>query len=165
MAAKRRKPAARSGRPGLPIAAIVTTLLAIGLVVAVLALLNHQIRGYFSGGPNRRIAQGAPTPSASVTVVPEVSPAGSAVPGPSPTSSPGPQVAIIIDDCGYSEVRCKLFLQLPIPITLSILPMTPHGKQTQADTLAAGKSVMLHLPMEPESNEACVCGRAGRCWD
>lgn len=70
------------------------------------------------------------------------------------TPSVGPKVAIIIDDCGYSEARCKVFLDLPIPITLSILPMTPYGKQIEADARAAGKSVMLHLPMEPESPDA-----------
>ena len=106
--------------------------------------------GYFGGGNKEHAASSeSPTteaspaaqsqqlePSASASLLPE---------------STGPKVAIIIDDCGYSEERCKVFLQLPIPITLSILPMTPHSKQIDADALAAGKSVMLHLPMEPDS--------------
>jgi len=76
-------------------------------------------------------------------------------PGPSPSQSPsGPRIAIIIDDCGYSLPRDLRFLKLPVPITLSILPLTPHGKEVAADAQAAGKAVMLHIPMEPQSNTA-----------
>jgi polysaccharide deacetylase 2 family uncharacterized protein YibQ len=46
------------------------------------------------------------------------------------------------------------FLKLPIPVTLSILPMTPHGREVAAAAESAGKAVMLHLPMEPESSSA-----------
>ena len=96
--------------------------------------------------------EGEPEEGASAVPVPEVT---GATPGGGPSGVPSgkPQVAIIIDDCGYSEDRCKVFLDMPIPITLAILPMTPHGKQTQDDALAAGQSVMLHLPMQPQSDK------------
>jgi len=137
---------------------VLLLLLATAVVLGVVGLLKHQIAGYFSGGNARRHAAGA-----SATPLPIAPAATSASPGvpvgppASPLATPvptGPQVAVIIDDCGNSEERCKAFLQLPIPITLSILPMTPHGKQTEAEALDAGKSVMLHLPMEPDSAEA-----------
>jgi polysaccharide deacetylase 2 family uncharacterized protein YibQ len=153
---KRRRPATRSRRPRLPIGAIVAALAVTGFVIYGVSCVNHQIKGYFEGSGNKKhVVTGAQTSSpAQETPTPPGSQTG-AVPSPSGgRASPGPRLAIIIDDCGNSEERCKLFLQLPIPITLSILPMTPHGKQIEADALAAGKSVMLHLPMEPESPQA-----------
>jgi uncharacterized protein len=45
-------------------------------------------------------------------------------------------------------------LTLPIPITLSVLPMTPHGREIADAARAAGKYVILHLPMQPESAAA-----------
>ncbi len=149
---KRRKPAGPSGRPRLLFAAIATTLVLAGVVIGV-AVINHQIKGYFAVGRARHATAASPSP----TPIEAASSPAAVSPSPVPSGavqSPGPRVAIIIDDCGYSEVRCKLFVQLPIPITLSILPLTPHGKQIEADALAAGKSVMLHLPMEPDSPQA-----------
>ena len=120
--------------------------MALATIVLVAFVINRQMRGYFS------VPSGLPSPLASrpgLPVLPSTS-------SPAPAASPpvvvtGPRVAIIIDDCGYNVKRCEQFLALPIPITLSILPLTPHAKQLVADALAAGKSVMLHLPMEPES--------------
>lgn len=63
-------------------------------------------------------------------------------------------MAIIIDDCGYSMDRDKPFLALPIPVTLSVLPMTPHGREIVDAAVAAGKFAILHLPMQPDSAAA-----------
>jgi uncharacterized protein len=96
-------------------------------------------------------------PSVAATVAPPTpTPATSAQPGPSPSATPpaGPRVAIIIDDCGYSMERDSAFLTLPIPITLSVLPMTPHGREIAQAALAAGKFAIVHLPMQPDSSAA-----------
>ena len=149
---KRRKPGGRSRRSRFPIAAIAVVLVIVGLIIYGCTAIKHQMGGYFGSGGNKEhgatsqsptTAEGSPTAQS-----PQLgsSPSASVLP-----ESTGPKVAIIIDDCGYSEERCRIFLQLPIPITVSILPMTPYGKQIEADALAAGKSVMLHLPMEPDS--------------
>jgi polysaccharide deacetylase 2 family uncharacterized protein YibQ len=149
---KRRKSGRRSSRPRLPIAVILIALSLVGLIVYGCTVVKHQINSYFGGAANKKHeAVSGQSPASEVSPGPENSPAGVPSPLESGLASPGPKVAIIIDDCGYSEERCKLFLKLPIPITLSILPMTAHGKQIEADALAAGKSVMLHLPMEPDS--------------
>ena len=125
-----------------------------GVIVYGCVSISHQIKGYFGGGGQRRTSAGTPVASAPAPPPGPESPQPSVSPGPSALPSAGPKVAIIIDDCGYSEERCKLFLDLPVPITLSILPLTPHGKQIETDALAAGKAVMLHLPMEPQSSQA-----------
>jgi polysaccharide deacetylase 2 family uncharacterized protein YibQ len=115
-------------------------------VTAACVLINRQIKGYFAV-PSKRTAP-------QVGISPPATPTSLLVPSPAATvevSGTGPRVAIIIDDCGYTVKRCKPFLEMPIPLTISILPMTPHGKELEADALAAGKNVLLHLPMEPES--------------
>ena len=131
----------------------------VGLVLGLIAIalgviVVRQYLGYFGGHkPPKHVAV---VPSASPSVVP--TPIASApIESPSPTASAsptGPQIAIIIDDCGYSIPRDVRFLKLAVPITLSILPLTPHGKAVAAAAEAAGKSVMLHIPMEPESSTA-----------
>ena len=102
--------------------------------------------------PERHAAETSPTPLPEATATPATSVAS---PTPLPSGSPtGPQVAIIIDDCGYSLPRDLRFLKLPVPVTLSILPLTPHGKEVAVAAEAAGKAVMLHIPMEPLSTAA-----------
>lgn len=57
------------------------------------------------------------------------------------------QLAIIIDDIGYHRERGMAFAQMPHPLTLSILPGTPHGKAIARTALTQGKEVMVHMPM------------------
>jgi uncharacterized protein len=59
------------------------------------------------------------------------------------------EIAIIIDDIGYSRSRACQFLALNIPLTFSILPRIAYTREL-ADTMhAAGHEIMLHQPMEP----------------
>ncbi len=118
-------------------------------VVLVVMAINKQIKGYFTAPRQLSIPQASVTPEVAPAQSPPVETPSPVVSG--PVSGTGPKVAIIIDDCGYNVKRCKQFLEMPIPITISILPMTPYGKELETDALAAGKSVMLHLPMEPDS--------------
>lgn len=152
MPSRRTKPRRRSpqrrrvGR--LALLAIIVALLAVVVIV-----IGRQYNGYLTGQrPPKHVAvtqTPTPEPSAPSASAPPVSPA------PSPSQSPtGPRIAIIIDDCGYNLPRDLRFLKLPIPITLSILPLTPHGKEVAAAAEAAGQAVMLHIPMEPQSSSA-----------
>ncbi len=66
------------------------------------------------------------------------------------SSCPAPgegQLAIIIDDVGYHRDRGIAFAELPVPLTLSVIPATPHGKAVATDALARGKEIMVHMPM------------------
>lgn len=61
-------------------------------------------------------------------------------------------MAIIIDDIGFSRSRARNFLALGIPLTFSVLPRISFTREL-ADTLhAAGHEIMLHQPMEPVDN-------------
>jgi uncharacterized protein len=85
-------------------------------------------------------ASSAPSPSALASA--------SAVPVP---AASGARLAIIVDDCGQLPEIERGFVALPIPITLSVLPHVRYGATIARDAAAAGKGVMLHLPMETRS--------------
>lgn len=68
-----------------------------------------------------------------------------------PAPSEGlPRVAIIIDDIGYDKRIANKFIGLAIPLTLSILPHSPHQSKIARRAHEKGLETMLHLPMEPE---------------
>jgi polysaccharide deacetylase 2 family uncharacterized protein YibQ len=84
-----------------------------------------------------------------------VSPAASPSASPAAPVSPAPggaQVAIIIDDCGQWLGTERSLIDLPIPLTLSVLPHVRYTAQIAQEAADAGKGVMLHIPMEPLSH-------------
>ena len=70
----------------------------------------------------------------------------------SPSPASGAQLAIIIDDCGQWLDTERALIALPIPLTLSVLPHVRYTALVAREAAAAGKGVMLHLPMEPISH-------------
>jgi polysaccharide deacetylase 2 family uncharacterized protein YibQ len=146
--ARRRSPQRRH------VGRLVLIVIIIALLAVVAIVIGRQYGGYLTGQrPPKHVAvtkTPAPEPS-----IPPLASSPPESPAPIPSQSPsGPRIAIIIDDCGYSLPRDLRFLKLPVPITLSILPLTPHGKEVAAAAEAAGKAVMLHIPMEPQSTGA-----------
>jgi len=92
-----------------------------------------------------------------VTPLPEVTLAPSATPivvrpGGRGHGEAGPQVALIIDDCGQWLDTERGVIALPIPVTLAVLPHVHYSKLIAQEASDAGKGVMLHLPMEPVSH-------------
>jgi len=68
--------------------------------------------------------------------------------------APGnPELAIILDDLGHDRSAADSLLALPFPLTISILPHLPLSAQVAEETFRRGDEVMLHLPMEPESED------------
>ncbi|MFH0783245.1 MAG: divergent polysaccharide deacetylase family protein [Pseudomonadota bacterium] len=64
-----------------------------------------------------------------------------------------PMVAIIIDDLGYDEDLWEELLKFPIELTYSFLPFAPYTRKLERLTYRAGKTVFLHLPLEPKNSK------------
>lgn len=63
-----------------------------------------------------------------------------------------PRIALIMDDLGYNSARGRAVLELPAAITCAVIPEAPQSPRLARAAIAAGKEVMLHLPMATESN-------------
>ena len=59
-----------------------------------------------------------------------------------------PQIALIVDDLGYNVAKVENLLQLKQPITLALIPNTPHAKKIAKTIEKEGYELMLHIPME-----------------
>jgi polysaccharide deacetylase 2 family uncharacterized protein YibQ len=100
-----------------------------------------------------------PTPRPEAAAPTSEPPAGetpaAAIPASTPYAAPAgagaARLAIIIDDCGQWPVTERGFVALPFPVTLSVLPHVRFGSEIARDASAAGKGVMLHLPMQTVS--------------
>lgn len=58
------------------------------------------------------------------------------------------QVALIIDDVGYSLNALRRLLALPFALTVSILPDAPYAAEAARMAHQHGIKVMLHMPMQ-----------------
>lgn len=85
------------------------------------------------------------TPAQTATAVP------TATQSAAPVNPNGPKLALIVDDCGQWVDIERGFIALPVPLTLSVLPYVHAAAEISQEAHAAGKGVMLHLPMEPLS--------------
>jgi len=62
-------------------------------------------------------------------------------------------IAFVIDDVGYRPVSgTKEFIELPYALTFAILPHHESGVEVAEKAIAAGKQVIVHLPMEPNGD-------------
>lgn len=67
-------------------------------------------------------------------------------------------ISLIIDDLGHRLSDGERATHLPGPVVCAVLPHTPHGPWLAQRAHAAGKEVMLHLPMQPDSNKDAGAG-------
>jgi uncharacterized protein len=71
-----------------------------------------------------------------------------------PEAESGRQIAVIIDDIGYDLRSVEELMRIEAPIAFAVLPHTPHAREAARLLHAAGKEILLHLPMEPRSYPA-----------
>lgn len=64
-------------------------------------------------------------------------------------AEPRPRIGIIIDDLGYLKAAGERVIALPGPVACAILPHTPYSRYLARTARAAGKQVLLHLPLQP----------------
>ncbi|NLG85243.1 MAG: divergent polysaccharide deacetylase family protein [Firmicutes bacterium] len=73
-----------------------------------------------------------------------------------PTGPPTPprpaRVAIVLDDVGET-MGLEKFLALPIPLTIAIMPKRRHSEAYARMARAAGREVLLHLPLEAQNGQ------------
>ncbi len=67
-------------------------------------------------------------------------------------------VSLIIDDLGNSLAEGRRVLRLPGPVAVAILPHTAHSRELATDFQRANRDVLLHLPMQPQAQEAVTAG-------
>jgi uncharacterized protein len=62
-------------------------------------------------------------------------------------------LAIILDDLGYDRAADDSLLALPFPLTVSVIPHLPLSSEVAEEAHRRGDQVLLHLPMESESQD------------
>ncbi|CAM3276289.1 MULTISPECIES: divergent polysaccharide deacetylase family protein [Yersinia] len=63
------------------------------------------------------------------------------------------KLSIVIDDFGYRPQNENKILQMPLPISVAILPNAPHAKEMAIKAHSQGREVLIHLPMAPLSKQ------------
>src|SRR3546814_10120010 len=58
-------------------------------------------------------------------------------------------IAIVIDDLGDRPVETRMATELPGPVACAFLPESPYTRRYADAAHAAGKEVLLHLPLQP----------------
>ncbi len=59
-----------------------------------------------------------------------------------------PRIAIVIDDLGYRKDRARQLAQMPYPITMAVIPGSPHDHYAAQISVEHGQELILHVPME-----------------
>jgi polysaccharide deacetylase 2 family uncharacterized protein YibQ len=160
---KRRRARRRARGSAFPIVALLLASAVVAVAVTLIVRGDTSSRALHGVQPHHRAHGAAAQPqfqqrttaTASNPPLAEPSEAPEATtPAPGATATPpgsAPRLAIIIDDCGQWLDTEHGFIALPAALTLSVLPHVRYAAQIARDAAAAGKGVMLHLPMEPLS--------------
>ena len=157
---KRKSSRRRAARPAW-IAPVLLLALALGAGWLLLRPVHHPAR-HPAHRRSRVALSAAPEPTTTPTPTPEVTPTATPTSEPTPSAAPtasasalpragnpnAPKLAIIVDDCGQWVDTERGFIALPVPVTLSVLPDVHATTTIMREAAAAGKGVMLHLPME-----------------
>jgi hypothetical protein len=66
---------------------------------------------------------------------------------------PHPNVAIVIDDFGYTMDNLETFFAIGAPIAFSVLPNLKYSSIIAKEARSQGYEVILHLPLEPHRKD------------
>jgi uncharacterized protein len=69
-----------------------------------------------------------------------------------------PELAVIVDDLGYSLASGRRVIALPGPLAVAVLPFTPNAVRLAELAEAAGKEVILHQPMQARDAAVSAAG-------
>ena len=64
------------------------------------------------------------------------------------------RIAIIIDDLGYQLVAGRRAIALPGPLAFGVIPGSPRASQLARHANAQGKDVLVHLPLQANTEES-----------
>ncbi|MFI5091975.1 MAG: divergent polysaccharide deacetylase family protein [Candidatus Acidiferrales bacterium] len=73
---------------------------------------------------------------------------------PAKQGTTNPRLVIIVDDFGYDRAAADTLLALPFPLTVAVIPHLPLSSEVAEEAFRRGDQVLLHLPMESESDGA-----------
>ena len=68
------------------------------------------------------------------------------------------QIAIVIDDFGNGMKGTEEMLNLPVKVTVAIMPFLPSTQRDAESAHAMGHDVIVHMPMEPVRGRASWLG-------
>ena len=88
-----------------------------------------------------------------IHIVPMLAPIASQPSAASSHAGVNANLAIILDDLGYDRAADDSLLALPFPLTVSVIPHLPLSGEVAEEAYRRGDQVLLHLPMESESQD------------
>ncbi|OTA15402.1 hypothetical protein Xvie_02902 [Xenorhabdus vietnamensis] len=63
------------------------------------------------------------------------------------------RLAIVIDDVGYRVNEENKIFQMPVAVSIAILPDSPYGRKMAEKAHQQGREILIHLPMAPLSKQ------------
>lgn len=78
--------------------------------------------------------------------------------GDAAAASPKPELAIVIDDLGNNMRGTAEMMELPVTLTVAIMPFMPTTKEDAEIANKNGHEVIVHLPMEPKRGKRSWLG-------
>ncbi|MGC7561142.1 divergent polysaccharide deacetylase family protein [Pasteurella sp. PK-2025] len=73
-------------------------------------------------------------------------------------STPPAKLAIVIDDIGYHQKEDSHIYAMPKEISVAIIPSAPHARQRNEQAYQQGRDVLIHMPMQPLSQQPIESG-------
>lgn len=68
------------------------------------------------------------------------------------SAAAAPRLAVVIDDFGLTypkNVPDEKWMALDFPLTYAVMPESPRTARSASETLAAGKELIIHFPLDP----------------